>query len=114
MIKFPQFTHLTGFPRCYQKATFEIALDAIFPDALVDDVIAAPTEIPDHVGNSFAVPCLNLAQAADAIDQLSAVSAGRTPADAVGFNQCYRVATFGQGQSGCNPGKAGTNHADVR
>ena len=105
---------LPRLQRSLNETAFEITINAVFLHAVVNNVVAAPLEIPQHVSDSVAVLLANFAQPANAIDQLAAISTGCAPANAVGLNERYRIATLGERQRRGNAGKSGANHADVR
>ena len=46
---FIEITQLPGFCSDLQEATLEVALDAVFLYSIVDDVIATPLQVPDHL-----------------------------------------------------------------
>ena len=105
---------LSRIGRNFQISTLDVALDVVLLDPLVNNVIATPLEVPDHVGNAVAVLLLDLGEPANAIDDLPAVSSGRAPTDPVGLDQCHGIAAFGQREGSGNACKACANDADVR
>ena len=66
-------------------AVFEVAFDTVLRDALADDVIAAPLHVPHEVGNAVSMPVVELVETAAAMNELTAIPAGRAPTDPVGL-----------------------------
>ena len=103
-----------GLQGDFRKAAFQIAANAVFLDPLMDDFMAAPAELPEHVGDALAVLLADSGQAVDAVDELPAIPAGSPPAHPVRFHHRHGIAPFRQGQSGGNSGEPGADHADIR
>jgi len=110
---FFEIVQVPRLQRRLDKAAFQIALNAVFLDPLVDNVVATPFQVPQHVGDAWPVFLADLFQSADAIDELPAIPSGGAPADPVGFDERDEIAAFGQGQCGGNTGKAAANDANV-
>jgi hypothetical protein len=89
---------LPGFGSNLRPAILQVTVDAVFPDTLANDVVAAPLHIPDHVGDAVAMLFQELVEPAAAVNQLSAVAAGGAPADTICFNERHRIAAFCQRQ----------------
>ena len=108
-----QVSHVPRLQGGFDEAIFQITFDAILRHPVMDDVIAAPAQVPQHVGDAVAVFLLYFREPVDAVDQLSAVAPGCAPADTVRFHQRHRETPFSQRQRSCNPGKTGPDDADI-
>ena len=111
---FLEVHHLSRLQCNFDKAALEIAVDTVFLDPLIDDVIAPPPQVPQHVGDTVAVLLADPFQPVDSVDQVPAISSGSTPADPVGFDEGYGIAAFGEGEGGGDTGETAANHADIR
>src|SRR5210317_1701003 len=61
---------LTGLGGHFCEAILEVALNVVLFDALADDVIAAPLDVPEHIGDALAMFLANFLEAADPVNEL--------------------------------------------
>ena len=111
---FIEVGQLAFLDRYFDESGLQIALNPVLFDALVNDVITAPFDVPNQVGDALAMLLCNLPEPADAVDQLAAVSSRRTPANPVGLDERDCIAAFRQGEGGCYARESGAADAKVR
>ncbi|MNS91277.1 hypothetical protein D3C72_1253590 [compost metagenome] len=98
---------------------FEIALNAVLVDALLDDFMSAPAQVPDEIIDLVAEFRAHLFAhrtiAGKAAGDLSAVAPGGAPADLVAFDDGDFQAFFGEFDSGGDAGEAAADdhHVDL-
>ncbi|MNL36202.1 hypothetical protein D3C87_1582720 [compost metagenome] len=108
-----QALHVAGLVSGVQMAVFEIAGDAVFFDALLDDLVTAPAQVPDEVVDFLAEGAAHLFAhcfiARQAPGDLATVAPGGAPADFMAFDDGDFQAFFRELDSG---GDAGNTAAD--
>jgi hypothetical protein len=114
-----QIDHVARLVRRVQMAVFEVALDRIFLDALADDFMPAPAQMPDEIVHVIAQFCTHLlahrAVAGEAAGDLPAIAPGGAPADFVAFNDGDFQAFFRQfdGSGDASETAADDHHIDL-
>jgi hypothetical protein len=112
-----QSSHVAGFVGRVQMTVFEVALDAVFLDALLDDFMPAPAQVPDEIVDVIAEFRAHLfahrAVAGEAAGDLAAIAPGGAPADLVAFDDGDFQAFFGEFKGRGDAGKAAADDHHV-
>ncbi|MNF83305.1 hypothetical protein D3C84_656270 [compost metagenome] len=114
-----QAVHVAGLVRGMQVTVFEVAGDAVFLDALLDDLVPAPAQVPDEIVDLIANGATHLFAhrfiAREAAGDLAAIAPGGAPADFITFDNGDFQAFFRQFDSGGDAGETATDdhHIDT-
>src|SRR3990167_4307918 len=112
-----QLIHVHRLHRCMQVTVFEVALDAVFGHPTLDDVVAAPAQVPDEIIDVLAEGLAHLFVhglfAGQAAGDLADVAPRGAPTDLIGLDDRHFQPTLGQFHSRGHAGKAATDDGHV-
>ena len=105
-----EVAQVSWLDRYIDETEFEITVDVVGADPLSNDFMTGPAQLPQRLlPHHFRQALFR----ADARNQLTAVAAGRAPANLVGFHDVHLVTHFSQVQCGGDTGKPGANDANI-
>src|SRR5690606_2014527 len=112
-----ELIHMAGLHRRMQVAVLEVAVDAVPGHTALDDLVAAPAQVPDEVVHlvtqGFAHLLAHGLVTGQAAGDLPAVAPTGAPADLVGLHHGYLEATLGQFHCRGDAGEAATDDGHV-
>ena len=105
--------HVGRPQRQVEKAHLEIAVDRVLLYAVYDDLAAFESHAVRHISRCEPEALANFPDIDKAVDELPAVAAGRSPANAIRLEYRHVVAALRQIQRGGDSGEAGSHDDDI-
>jgi hypothetical protein len=95
-------------------AELQVALDTVGFDTLADNFVSLPAEFGENVFDITAVVPGDCVLSSNSADNLTAIAARRTPADAIGLDDTDVITSLRKKQRRRDARKTGPDDADIR